>query len=70
MWVIQNPTNVCLGTIHVTVKAVGGLLPVVDLYCSSVTVVDDARNEIDVSIEKIDLLPLYGEPCSPVLICL
>ena len=52
MWVIQNPTNVCLGTIHVTVKAVWGLLPVVGLYCSLATIVDGACNGIDVSVEE------------------
>lgn len=66
MWVIQNLTNVRLGTIHVAVKAVRRLLPIVGLYCASPTIVDDACNEIDVSVEEIDPLPLYDEACSPV----
>jgi len=43
--VVQNLTNVGLGAIYVTVKAVRGLLPVVGLYVPFVAIVDDAGNK-------------------------
>ncbi len=64
--VVEGTADRGFCTVHEAMKAIGGLLPIVGANVACIAVVDGAGDEVDVSIEKIDTLTPYCEPCAAI----